>query len=467
MNRGEPQRASDRLTAALGRLGAIVGKTNTVWPSENESFAAYLHDETYLQGAAVLVLKPGSAAEVCALVAELNALRSEFAGEKVKLSFTLRGGGSGLSGACVPDGGIVLDLTRLNRIIDIDAQNRLIRAECGVILSALGDALAGSALCYPVDPSSLALCTLGGSIATNAAGPSSLKYGTTRNYLAQAKFVSAVGEMAEVGVLPAKTSMGFSLTDLLCGSEGRLGIVTEATLRLITLPPAMALLLASFTTESAAVECILALRSAGIGPRSIELIDAYSASLVDFPLAQGVVLMVELDGSEAAITADIERLLSLKIATEWVTARDEKNRRDLWAKRKNISPGIKRRFAYRLGEDVAVPLPSLAAVCASARRHAAEQGVEVAIWGHAGDGNLHVNYLLETADQLPKLDILMRGLAAEVTRAGGAMSGEHGLGRLKRKFAREVLSAQYFDMQRSIKTAFDPQMLFNPALEIA
>lgn len=467
MNHGAPPPASDRLTAALGRLSAIVGKANTVGPADTDRFSAYLRDETYLQGVAELVLRPGSEAEVCALVAELNALRSEFASEKSRLTFTLRGGGSGLSGACVPAEGIVLDLTRLNRIVDVDTRNRVIRAECGVILAALNEILSGSGLCYPVDPSSHAICTVGGSIATNAAGPSSLKYGTTRQYLAQAKFINAAGKITEVGALPAKTSMGFSLTDLICGSEGRLGIVTEASLRLVTLPTAMALIMASFATESAAVDCILELRSAGIQPRSIELIDAYSASLVDFPLAQGVVLMIELDGSEAAISADIERLLSLNTTADWVTARDEKNRKDLWAKRKNISPGIKRRFAYRLGEDVAVPLPSLAAVCASARRHAAQQGVEVAIWGHAGDGNLHVNYLLEKAEQLPKLDILMRSLAVEVTRAGGAMSGEHGLGRLKRKFAREVLPAQYFDMQRNIKTAFDPQMLFNPALEIA
>ena len=467
MNRAAPQPASDRITSALGRLSAIVGKANTVWPADTDRFSVYLRDETYLQGVAELVLRPGSGAEVCALVAELNALRSEFASEKNRLTFTLRGGGSGLSGACVPAEGIVLDLTRLNRIVDVDTRNRVIRAECGVILAALNETLSGNGLCYAVDPSSHAICTVGGSIATNAAGPSSLKYGTTRQYLAQAKFINAAGEITEVGALPAKTSMGFSLTDLICGSEGRLGIVTEASLRLVTLPQAMALIMASFATESAAVDCILELRSASIQPRSIELIDAYSASLVDFPLAQGVVLMIELDGSEAAISADIEHLLSLNTTADWVTARDEKNRKDLWAKRKKISPGIKRRFAYRLGEDVAVPLPSLAAVCASARRHAAEQGVEVAIWGHAGDGNLHVNYLLEKAEQLPKLDILMRSLAVEVTRVGGAMSGEHGLGRLKRKFALEVLPAQYFDMQRNIKTAFDPQMLFNPALEIA
>lgn len=466
MNRVEPKPASDALIAALGRLSAIVGKHETVWPAEVESFGVYLHDETYLRGNADLVLRPGSVAEVCALVTELNSLRSEFSAEKDKLSFTLRGGGSGLSGACVPSGGIVLDLTRLNRIVDVDARNQVIRAESGAILSSLNETLLGSGLCYPVDPSSLSLCTVGGSIATNAAGPSSLKYGTTRHYLATAQFVNAAGDTTQVGALPVKTSMGFSLTDLLCGSEGRLGIVTEATLRLVRIPDTIALLMGSFPSEEAAVECMLALRAAGIQPRCVELIDSYSAALVDFPLAQGVVLMIELDGSDAAVSADIDRLLTVKASAEWITARDEKNRRDLWMKRKNISPGIKRRFAFRLGEDVAVPLTSLSSVCAFARRQAVEQGIAVAIWGHAGDGNLHVNYLLETADQLPKLDVLMRELAGEVTRVGGAMSGEHGLGRLKRKYARALLPAHYFDMQRNIKLAFDPAMLFNPALEI-
>lgn len=466
MNRASEQTASDSSKAALQKLAAIVGKANAVFPTDGENFSAYLHDETYLKGEADLVLKPGSAAEVCAVVEELNNLRAQFPAAQNNFSLTMRGGGSGLSGACVPSNGIVLDLTRMNRIVDIDDRNQVIRAECGVILSALNAALSDTGLHYPVDPSSMSLCTVGGSIATNAAGPSSLKYGTTRNYLAIAQWVNAAGETTQVGALPTKTSMGFSLTDLICGSEGRLGIVTEATLRLVPVPETIALVMGSFASESAAVECILALRQAGIRPRCIELIDTYSASLVDFPLAQGVVLIIEFDGSEAAVSAEIDRLLSVKTAAEWVTARDDVNRRDLWMKRKSISPGIKRRFAYRLGEDVAVPLTALAAVCASARRHAAEQGVAVAIWGHAGDGNLHVNYLLETAAQLPKLDTLMRELAVEVTRAGGAMSGEHGLGRLKRKYARLVLPAHHFDMQRKIKAAFDPQMLFNPALEI-
>ncbi len=308
MNRGAPKPASDRLIAALDRLAAIVGKPHTVWPADGERFAAYLHDETYLRGNADLVVQPGSAAEVCALVAEMNVLRSEFSAEKDHLNFTLRGGGSGLSGACVPSRGIVLDLTRINRIVDVDTHNRVIRAESGAILSSLNETLAGSGLCYPVDPSSLALCTVGGSIATNAAGPSSLKYGTTRNYLATAQWVNAAGETSQVGALPVKTSMGFSLTDLLCGSEGRLGIVTEATLRLARTPDVVALLMGSFPSEGAAVESILTLRSAGIEPRCIELIDSYSASLVDFPLAHGVVLMIELDGSEAAVSADIDRV---------------------------------------------------------------------------------------------------------------------------------------------------------------
>ncbi len=467
MNRGSDNAANEVPATALDPLVVIVGRSNAILPSDADAFGAYLHDETYLRGSAGLVLRPGSVAEILELVKELHALRSQFPQHKSHLALTLRGGGSGLSGACVPGGGIVLDLTRLDRIIDIDHANAVVRVECGAILGSVNDALSGSGLWYPVEPSSSGLCTVGGSIATNAAGPSSLKYGTTRNYLAQVKFISATGEATEVGALPAKTSMGFSLTELLCGSEGRLGIVAEATLRLKPVAADTALLLGSFASESAAVDCILAIRAAGIQPRCVELVDRYSASLVDFPLSAGVVLMVELDGSEAGVAADCERLLSVGGGTEWLSARDEKNRRELWEKRKAVSPAIKRRFAFRLGEDVAVPLTALAGTCAFARRHAAEHGLEVAIWGHAGDGNLHVNYLLESETQLPVLDAVMRELAIEVHRVGGAMSGEHGLGRLKRKYARAVLPGSYFDMQRDIKSAFDPHMLFNPALELA
>lgn len=465
MNRRSQVEASDRLRAALGRLEAIVGKAHACWP-EDDSFEGYLRDETYLRGAASLVLRPGSQSETIALVSELNALRREHASEKSQLAFTLRGGGSGLSGAAVPAQGIVLDLTRMNRIIDIDEKNQTLRADCGVILSDLNAALVGAGLWYPVDPSSLGLCTLGGSVATNAAGPSSLKYGTTRQNLASLSWLTASGQVVAAGSVPVKTSMGFSMTDLLCGSEGRLGLILDATVRLAGQPVDAALVLAGFADEPAAVEMILQLRAAGLKPRSIEMLDAYSLRLVDFPVgAAGALLMIEFDGDADEVTYALNRLQNLNKSVEWIAARDENSRRQLWAKRKAITLELKKRYPFKLGEDIAVPIPALAATIAAARHEAGLSGVETAIWGHAGDGNLHVNYLLESEAQLPKLEPLMLSLARAATRVGGAMSGEHGLGRLKRKIAQNVLPDEYFAVQRSIKTALDPHLLFNPALE--
>lgn len=457
--------ANDSLQSALERLSAIVGGNNVCRP-EDEGFASYLSDETYLRGSAELVFRPGSQQEIAAIVAEINALRREYPNEAGALSLTLRGGGSGLSGAAVPASGIVLDLIRLNRVVDIDEKNQTMRAECGTILSELNAALAGTGLWYPVDPSSQTMCTLGGSIATNAAGPSSLKYGTTRQNLASLRWLSADGQIIDAGSLPVKTSMGFSLPDLLCGSEGRLGLITEATVRLTTEPSDTALVLAGFADEQAAVEFILQLRRNRLKPRSVEMLDAFSLKLVDFPVdAAGALLMIEFDGDADEVNLALAKLQNLDKTLEWVSARDENSRRQLWAKRKAITLELKKRYPFKLGEDIAVPLTELAATIATARRDATEHGVETAIWGHAGDGNLHVNYLLREELQLTKLEPLMLRLAHAATRAGGAMSGEHGLGRLKRKIAQQVLSPEYFAMQRSIKNAFDPHCLFNPALE--
>ena len=458
-------RLSDRLQSALEKLVAIVGAANSRWPSD-ANFDRYMSDETYLRGSASLILTPRTQAEAQALVREMNALREALPGEKAHLSFTLRGAGSGLSGAAVPREGIVLDLSALDRVLEIDERNQTFRAESGLVLGRINDSLAGTGLWYPVDPSSLSICTLGGSIATNAAGPSSLKYGTTRQNLSSVRWLGAGGELISAGSVPVKTSMGFSLTDLLCGSEGRLGLILDATVRLATEPPDTALLLAAFADEQSAVETIIKIRRSGIKPRCIEMLDAFSMQLAKFPVGKaGALLMIELDGENNELTAALDKLQNLQKSVEWIAARDENSRRGLWAKRQSITLELKKRYPFKLGEDIAVPIASLATTVQAARAQAAARGIETAIWGHAGDGNLHVNYLLESENQLPQLEPLMLELAREATRVGGAMSGEHGLGRLKRKIARSILAPEYFSAQSSIKQAFDPLGIFNPALE--
>ncbi|GAB4427398.1 MAG: FAD-linked oxidase C-terminal domain-containing protein [Turneriella sp.] len=458
----------DRLLNAWDRLAGLVGPGRQVWPSETEKFSQFLKDATFLTGHAALVLQPENVHELRAIVVEAQALREALPQYRRALSLTLRGGGSGLSGACVPDGGIVLDLTRINRVAHIDEQNQSITAECGVILSELNTALSGTGLRYPVDPSSSTLCTVGGSIATNAAGPSSLKYGTTRANLAAVTVMTPTGKLLRAGSLPVKTSMGFSLPDLFCGSEGRLGIITEAQLRLQVEPEESALLVAAIESESEAMEFILKLRRSSIRPVAIEMLDYRSASLVDFPPgcpAGGALLLVGLDGTAEEVQRDLERLQQLAEEHEFIAARDEKNRRALWNRRKAVSIEVSKLAPHRIGEDVAVPVAALPRAMEFARKRAAAQQIETAIWGHAGDGNLHINYLLENTERLEIVLQLMAELASEVTRLGGAMSGEHGLGRLKRAIARQVMPEEYFALQSSIKKALDAQYLFNPALD--
>jgi len=459
----------DKLQNAWDRLAGIVAPQQRIWSSQVEKISPYLKDATFLTGQAALVLQPENTDALRAIVLEAQALRKALPQYRSALSLTLRGGGSGLSGACVPEGGVLIDLTRMNRIVRIDERNQSITAECGVILSELNTALAATGLRYAVDPSSSSLCTVGGSIATNAAGPSSLKYGTTRHNLATLTILTPSGDFVRAGALPVKTSMGFSLTDLICGSEGRLGIITEAELRLVPQPEESALLVAAFAGESAAAEFILKLRRSSIRPAAIEILDYRSSALVQFPPgcpAGGAIVLIELDGTAEEVAYDLGRLEQLAGNCDFVAARDEKSRQALWNRRKAISLEVSKLAPHRIGEDVAVPLSALAHTMQFARARAAQRQIDTAIWGHAGDGNLHVNYLLASGEQLRVVWELMRELAAEVTRLGGAMSGEHGLGRLKRGIARQILPKEYFAVQASIKNAFDPQHLLNPALEM-
>lgn len=458
----------DRLQNAWERLAKILPPQYCIWPEQSDTFSAYLKDATFLEGRAGLVLRPQSREELREIVSEANALRRALPFFADELALTLRGGGSGLSGACVPDGGVVLDLTRMNRIVELDEKDGFICAEAGVIVAELNTALQNSKLCYAVDPSSAALCTVGGSIATNAAGPSSLKYGTTRQHLAALTILTAEGKLLRAGALPTKTSMGFSLPDLFCGSEGRLGIVVEAELRLVPKAEETALLFAAFASEAPAVEFILALRQMPVRAKAIELVDHRASNLTDFtPKCPkgGALLFIELDGSENAVAHDLERLEQSAKDCELLVARDEKSRQKLWQRRKAISLAVAKFAPFRIGEDIAVPVSALAAAMQFARSEAAQRGIDTAIWGHAGDGNLHVNYLLQSKEELGVVLGLMQSLAAQVTQWGGAMSGEHGLGRLKRGIARAILPEEYFALQSRIKRAFDPHCLFNPALE--
>lgn len=456
------------LQNAWERLANIVPARCRIWPEQSEQFLPYLKDATFLEGSAGLALRPQTTEELRQIVVEANSLRSALPAYANELTLTLRGGGSGLSGACVPDGGIVLDLSGMNRIVDIDERDCFIRAECGVILAELNAALENTGLCYAVDPSSATLCTVGGSIATNAAGPSSLKYGTTRHHLAALTLLTAEGTLLRVGALPTKTSMGFSLPDLFCGSEGRLGIIVEAELRLTPKAENTALLFAVFGSELAAVEFILQLRRISVFAKAIELVDYRASQLADFtPQCPqgGALLFIELDGTENEVAHGLERLEQAAKDCTFLVAHDEKSRQQLWQRRKAISLEVAKFAPFRIGEDIAVPVSALAVAMQFARTEAARCGVDTAIWGHAGDGNLHVNYLLQSRDKLDIVWALMQSLAVQVTKLGGAMSGEHGLGRLKRGIARRILPEAYFALQSQIKHAFDPRCLFNPALE--
>jgi glycolate oxidase len=392
-----------------------------------------------------------------------------------RLPVTTRGSGYGYVGGCVPAiGGVVLGTQRMNGIKEINRADFVAVVEPGVITGELQSAVRRKGLFYPPDPASLQHCSIGGNIATNAGGPRCLKYGVTRNYVLGLEVVLANGAIVKCGGRTHKNKTGFDLVGLFVGSEGLLGIVSEATLRLLPFPPARAVLSAGFRDMRAASKAIRAMFAAGFLPAAVEIADRFTLEAArqfrpgnSFPPGDAH-LLIEVDGQRESVHAEarsIARLLRAEKATAIERATDERSCARLWKLRRAFSESLRATGLKKLNEDVVVPRGRLVDLVDFARDLQARSGFPIACFGHAGDGNIHVNIMVPNDDEpeiQARAESALDELFAKVIAWGGAITGEHGVGLAKMRWWDLALSKENRALHQTVKGALDPQRLLNP-----
>lgn len=415
-------------------------------------------------------------AVVLARSAEQVAAAVTFAAQH-NLPITARGAGVGYVGGCVPvQGGIVISTALMQRIIEVNPADGVAVVEAGVLTADLQEACLKQGWFYPPDPASRKESSIGGNIATNAGGPRCLKYGVTRAYVLGLQVVLADGRVLNCGGRTHKNKQGFDLVGLFCGSEGMLGIITQATLRIIPAPQARAALHASFPQFALAAAAVQNILQGGHLPAAIEITDAFTLAAARNHLGPGIFpadaqghIIVEIDGRTDAVASeltDIERILNKTGATQVITARTEAEVESIWQLRREFSYSLKATGLTKLNEDIVIPrsaLVELVEFCESMQR---ETGIPVACFGHSGDGNIHTNVMVlkdsNGNDMRPPADALVNRLFDWVMAHGGSITGEHGIGLAKAPWFARAVGAEAIAVHRALKAALDPHGLLNP-----
>ena len=398
-----------------------------------------------------------------------------------RIPVTPRGAGVGYVGGCVPmRGGIALSLARMNRIKEINFADAVAVVEPGVITGVLQAAARKRKLFYPPDPASMKECSLGGNIATNAGGPRCLKYGVTRHYVLGLEVVLADGRVLRTGGRTHKNKTGFDLIGMFVGSEGLLGVVTEATLRLLPLPPARATLSASFRTFRQAANAVQAIFAAGFLPSALEIADAFTLAAAGEHLGKRLAppgsahLLVDLDGQPASVESEVKSLAALLVKLKAIaaqTAIGEAACEEIWNLRRAFSQSLKATGLIKLNEDIVVPRGRLTDLAAFAEKLRKKYGYPIACFGHAGDGNIHVNIMAahyhHDAAVKKKVGAALDELFAQVLAWGGVITGEHGIGLAKARWWPDATSPVLRAVHSAIKAALDPKGILNPGKFVA
>jgi len=385
-----------------------------------------------------------------------------------------RGRGTATTGAAIPvQHGVVLSLERMDRIISVDPANRVIVAEPGVTNQAVQDAAAQHGFFWPPDPTSAAYCTIGGNLAVNAAGPHAVKYGSTRENTLGLRAVLGSGEEIRTGTYTTKGAVGYDLTRLLIGSEGTLAIITEATLKLTPLAEARRLLQAVYDSVGAAAQGISRIMGQPATPCALEFMDARAIEMIrDYagtalPQNAGALLLIEVDGPAKALDDMVEAIHRAAggaglLAFDAASTREETEA--LWATRKALSPALRTIAPNKLNEDVVVPVSRLPELIDGLGTLSQQHGIPIVNFGHAGNGNIHVNLLYDSQDpkQAAAARPCLRAVFDLVIRLGGTLSGEHGIGREKRDYLGLAIDPVALDLMRRIKHQFDPKGILNP-----
>ena len=435
--------------------------------NDPEIIAAHSGDKWFAAHPPEVVIFPRSTADVSNLL--------QFAsGEKIPV--TARGGGFGYVGGCVPArGGIALSLMHMNRIKEINFADAIAIVEPGVFTGELKAAVRAQKLFYPPDPASMKDCTIGGNVATNAGGPRCLKYGVTRNYVIGLEVVLANGDILRTGGRVHKNKSGFDLVGLFVGSEGMLGIVTEITLRLLPLPPARATLSAAFATAAQAAEVVQAIFAAGFLPSALEIADHFTLEAARRDLGAKIVpegsahLLVDLDGQPESVhseAAAIRELIAMRKPNALQIANGDADCEKLWALRRQFSNSLRATGLTKLNEDVVVPRSYLVDLMEFAGKLQNKHGFPIACFGHAGDGNIHINIMADRYNRdstvRAKVERALDDLFEQVLAWGGVITGEHGIGLAKKRWWLTATSEVARDLHSRLKQALDPDHILNP-----
>jgi glycolate oxidase len=450
--------------AFISSLTRIAGPDHV--RTDADSLQRYGVDALQIGHPADVVVVPANTEQISAIARLCNEQR---------VPLVVRGAGTGYTGGAVPvRGGVVLSMERFNRILDIDEENLLAVVQPAVITRELQDAVEARGLFYPPDPASLKQSSLGGNVAECAGGPRAVKYGTTKRYVLALEAVLPTGEVIRTGSKAVKNVVGYDVTQLLVGSEGTLAIITEITLRLVPKPAVQATLQATFRSIDDAVDAVSRLLAARVVPATVEIIDQQSLDAVSArvgravaPVGTGAMLIIEVDGVPGGVAEESERVMAAcndAGALSVARAASEAERDRIWEARRELSFALRALAPRKINHDLVVPrgrVPQLFELVESVRQ---KYQLLIPCFGHAGDGNIHVNLMVDPANQ----DEMRRAAAAErelfegVVSLEGSISGEHGIGFSKAPFLGLELSAETMALMQRIKLAFDPNQILNP-----
>ncbi|HVG29123.1 MAG TPA: FAD-linked oxidase C-terminal domain-containing protein [Pyrinomonadaceae bacterium] len=447
----------------LASLREIVGAENVLVGGERVE--PYAQDAVKEKFPPEAVLLPASAEEVSRILRLANERR---------FPVTARGGGVGYTGGAVPvEGGVVVGTDRMNRVREINADDLYAVTEPGVTTYALQQAVEAQGLFYPPDPASYKNSYVGGNIAENAGGIRSAKYGVTKHYVLGLEVVLPTGEVVRAGGRVTKNVVGFDLTGLLCGSEGMLGIITEATLKLLPLPEATRTVRATFRTMREACACVPRFNRARVVPVAVEVLDRNSIEAVETEFAfgfgheAGALLLVSVDGHAEDVERDsliVERVVRDGGGFDVVRSRGRDEEEKLWDVRRALSPAIKKFGTMKFNEDVVVPRSRVPELVERVVGIGKRLDTFVVNFGHAGDGNIHVNFMCDRDDReaMRRARAAVRETFAVAIELGGTISGEHGIGYVKAPYLSMALDAPTIELMKRIKRALDPNGILNP-----
>lgn len=437
------------------------------YSTEQEDLLCYSFDASNIEEMPSVVVWPKDTEEV------IRTVRYAYDNH---IAIVPRGAGTGMTGGSLPvKGCIIMSLERMNNLIEIDRENMTALVEPGLINGRLQREVEKEGLFYPPDPASMNFCTIGGNVAENAGGPRALKYGVTRDYVMELEAVLPDGNQIRTGVRTYKGVVGYDLTRLLVGSEGTLAVITKIRLRLLPMPEDIITLLAFFDDLSMAGKAVTSILSARVIPRTLEFMDREAIRAVELFHPLGLtdaeaLLLIEIDGPTNTIKKEAEKVVEIlhKLNSDVRVAEDDDARDKLWEARRSISPALYHLNPHKINQDIVVPRNRIPEMINALKRLSEESGLKIVNFGHAGDGNIHVNIMVnkENEEEYRKGHAIVKNIFELTLSLGGTISGEHGIGTTKIPYIKMEIKEKELSLMKEIKSIFDPKGILNPGKAI-